>query len=201
MLTHDCILFAMGSLSAASEKIEIHSESGARHKRHPPLRAVRFTSSSVILDFYEHTHRRVHFTRKKIKLKHKNQKWSLCCGNLSILAVITFQKSQCLHIECESFMKNKIRFGLIIFCFALFFRSHSIHSMNQTPLITDTKYARCELYRSDFSIPCVYDIERVQFRLGPCVNDISSLRSRGVCHSIPVFRCGAILTSSIFITN
>lgn len=77
MLTHECILFAMGSLSAANEKIEIHSESGARHKRHPPLRAVRFIISSVILNFY--THRRVHFT--------KNQKW---LQNISIVDFCLF---------------------------------------------------------------------------------------------------------------
>lgn len=67
MLTHECILFAMGSLSAANEKIEIHSESGARHKRHPPLRtAVRLIISSVILNFI---HRRVHFTKNHEKKK------------------------------------------------------------------------------------------------------------------------------------
>lgn len=59
MLTHERILLESGSLSAAAvAKIGTHSESGARHKRHPPLRAILFNKSSVILKWF--------YTRKKI---------------------------------------------------------------------------------------------------------------------------------------
>lgn len=115
MVTHECILFAMGSLSAANEKIEIHSESGARHKRHPPLRAVRFNISSVILNF---THRRVHFTTNPKKNGYKIFRLSIFvffCRNILILTVITFQKSQCRNIGCRRSFKTKIRFELINF--------------------------------------------------------------------------------------
>lgn len=109
MVTHEWILFAMGSLSAANEKIEIHSESGARHRRHPPLRAARFINSSVILNF---VHRRVHFTKnhdqKKVGYK-ICRRWAFSFfsrRNIFSLVVITLENSQCRNIGyIRSFQK------------------------------------------------------------------------------------------------
>lgn len=117
MVTHEWILFAMGSLSAANEKIEIHSESGARHRRHPPLRAARFINSSVILNF---VHRRVHFT------KNHDQKKSWL-QNMSTVGFFVFFPKKYFQFGCDHFgkfamqehwiykivSKTDFRFGLI----------------------------------------------------------------------------------------
>lgn len=106
MLTHDSILFESGSLSAAAvAKIGTHSVSGARHKRHPPLRTILFNASSVILK----SSQKFHFTKSQFisktmlvsSSKCRFRPWSLsknCSENL-YSGPFTAINFRCSHIH------------------------------------------------------------------------------------------------------
>lgn len=106
ILTHDCILFESGSLSAAAvAKIGTHSVSGARHRRHPPLRILLRISSFMFEKFY-FTNKIHALNRKKLNNKKNNEKNKMRLQlflslflNTLVSALITFQKCQLVHLE------------------------------------------------------------------------------------------------------